>query len=108
MNRKKVKNRVISNDLIMGAIGVLQFDVVVHRLRSEYKVEAIYESISVATARWVMSEDSMKLSEFQKKCHDNLALDGGDNLTYVAPTMVNLQLAEERYPGVSFRKTREH
>lgn len=97
-----------SNDLIVGAVGVLQFDVVVHRLRSEYKVEAIYESISVATARWVMSEDSMKLSEFQKKCHDNLALDGGDNLTYVAPTMVNLQLAEERYPGVSFRKTREH
>ncbi|MFT6030572.1 MAG: peptide chain release factor 3, partial [Oleiphilaceae bacterium] len=33
-----------SNDLIVGAVGVLQFDVVVHRLRSEYKVEAIYEA----------------------------------------------------------------
>lgn len=97
-----------SNDLIVGAVGVLQFDVVVHRLRSEYKVEAIYEPINVATARWVMSDSQSKLTELEKKCYDNLALDGGDNLTYIAPTMVNLQLSEERYPDVKFRKTREH
>ncbi|MFT5717437.1 MAG: peptide chain release factor 3 [Oleiphilaceae bacterium] len=97
-----------SNDLIVGAVGVLQFDVVVHRLRSEYKVEAVYEPISVATARWVGSDDHIKLDVFKKKCFDNLALDGGDNLTYIAPTMVNLQLSEERYPDISFHKTREH
>jgi len=97
-----------SNDLIVGAVGVLQFDVVVHRLRAEYKVEAVYEPISVATARWVSSDDHIKLDVFKKKCFDNLALDGGDNLTYIAPTMVNLQLAEERYPDISFHKTREH
>jgi len=97
-----------SNDLIVGAVGVLQFDVVVHRLRSEYKVDAMYEPISVATARWVSSDDAVKLDMFRKKCHDNLALDGGNNLTYIAPTMVNLQLSVERYPDVSFRKTREH
>jgi peptide chain release factor 3 len=97
-----------SNDLIVGAVGVLQFDVVVHRLRSEYKVEAIYEAINVATARWVTCSNHSKLSEFERKCHDNLALDGGDNLTYIAPTFVNLQLSEERYPDIKFRKTREH
>jgi peptide chain release factor 3 len=97
-----------SNDLIVGAVGVLQFDVVVHRLKSEYKVEAIYEPISVATARWVSSTNQSKLSEFMKKCHDNLALDGGENLTYIAPSMVNLQLAQERHPDIAFRKTREH
>jgi len=97
-----------SNDLIVGAVGVLQFDVVVHRLRAEYKVEAVYEPISVATARWVGYDDQIKLDVFKKKCFDNLALDGGNNLTYIAPTMVNLQLAEERYPDISFHKTREH
>jgi len=97
-----------SNDLIVGAVGVLQFDVVVHRLKAEYKVEAVYEPISVATARWVTSEDPIKLETFRKKCFDNLALDGGDNLTYIAPTMVNLQLSQERYPEVLFHKTREH
>ncbi len=97
-----------NNDLIVGAVGVLQFDVVVHRLKAEYKVDAMYEPISVATARWVDSEDNAAFEQFKKKSHDNLALDGGDNLTYIAPTMVNLQLATERHPDVAFRKTREH
>ncbi len=97
-----------NNDLIVGAVGVLQFDVVVARLKAEYNVEAIYESVNVATARWVECSDGKKLDEFQRKNQTNLALDGGDNLTYIAPTMVNLNLAQERFPEVDFRATREH
>ncbi len=48
------------------------------------------------------------LSEFKNKASMNLALDGGDNLTYLAPTMVNLNLSIERYPKIKFHKTREH
>ena len=97
-----------NNDMIVGAVGVLQFEVVVHRLKTEYNVDAIYEPISVATARWVTCDDEKTFEQFQRKASDNLALDGGDNLTYIAPTMVNLNLAQERYPEVSFLKTREH
>jgi peptide chain release factor 3 len=97
-----------NNDLIVGAVGVLQFDVVVSRLKSEYKVDAMYEPISVATARWVTSDNERKLDEFERKANDNLALDGSDRLAYIAPTMVNLQLAQERYPDIHFHKTREH
>ncbi len=97
-----------TNELIVGAVGVLQFDVVVHRLKAEYNVDAIYESISVATARWVHCDDAKKLEEFRRKTSMNLALDGGDNLTYIAPTMVNLNLSMERYPDVTFMATREH
>ena len=97
-----------NNDLIVGAVGVLQFDVVVQRLKSEYNVEAIYENVNVATARWVSSDDTKKYEEFKRKCSTNLALDGGDNLTYVAPTRVNLNLSMERYPEVNFFETREH
>lgn len=97
-----------NNDLIVGAVGMLQFDVVAQRLKTEYKVEAVYEPINVATARWVESLDAKKLNEFKTKANDNLALDGADNLTYIAPTMVNLQMAQERHPEIEFRKTREH
>jgi peptide chain release factor 3 len=97
-----------NNDLIVGAVGVLQFDVVVHRLRSEYNVDALYESVNVSTARWVYSDDAKALDEFKNKASQNLALDGGDALTYIAPTMVNLNLATERYPKIKFLKTREH
>jgi peptide chain release factor 3 len=97
-----------NNDLIVGAVGVLQFDVVAHRLKNEYNVECVFENVNVATARWVESADEKKFAEFQKKAHDNLAVDGDGNLAYIAPTRVNLELTIERWPEVEFHSTREH
>ncbi len=97
-----------SNDLILGAVGVLQFDVVAHRLQTEYKVDCIYEPASIASARWVECKDEKMLEKFKNKAGENLAYDGADNLTYLAPTMVNLNLTKERFPEVEFFETREH
>jgi peptide chain release factor 3 len=97
-----------NNDLILGAVEPLEFDVVAHRLRHEYKVECQFESVTVATARWVECDDEKMLEQFRKKAYDNLALDHGGSLVYIAPTRVNLSLTEERWPDVTFRETREH
>jgi peptide chain release factor 3 len=97
-----------NNDLILGAVGPLQFDVVAHRLKDEYKVECQFESVNVATARWVECDDAKMLADFERKAHDNLSLDHGERLVYIAPTRVNLNLTEERWPDVRFLKTREH
>ena len=97
-----------NNDIVVGAVGVLQFEVVTYRLQAEYKVEAIYEPVNVATARWVECDDPKKMEEFKRKSADHLAIDGGGHLTYLAPTRVNLSLAIERYPEVTFSATREH
>ena len=96
-----------NNDLILGAVGVLQFDVAVERLKHEYKVEAIVEPVSVATTRWIECDDPKMLERFKEKAHENLALDGDDQLVYLAPTRVNLDLAIERWPDVRFLATRE-
>jgi peptide chain release factor 3 len=92
----------------LGAVGVLQFDVVAYRLKDEYGVDCIYEPVNVNTARWVESSDDKMLDEFRKKNEVNLALDSGGSLTYLAPTMVNLNLSMERWPDVQFLATREH
>ncbi|MDH5259485.1 MAG: peptide chain release factor 3, partial [Gammaproteobacteria bacterium] len=97
-----------NNDLILGAVGVLQFDVVMERLKTEYKVDCLFEPVNVATARWVYCEDVKKLEEFKRKASDNLAIDGGGDLTYIAPTRVNLNLTIERFPDIEFKATREH
>ncbi|WP_312905083.1 peptide chain release factor 3 [Stutzerimonas nitrititolerans] len=97
-----------NNDIILGAVGVLQFDVVASRLKEEYKVECAYEAINVWSARWIECADEKKLKEFSDKAYENLAVDGGGHLTYLAPTRVNLSLMEERWPDVKFRATREH
>ncbi|HET6586528.1 MAG TPA: peptide chain release factor 3 [Oleiagrimonas sp.] len=99
---------LMSNDLILGAVGVLQFDVVAYRLKDEYGVEATFEKASVATARWVHCDDAKMLEQFREKNAMHLALDAADTLVYLAPTRVNLQLTQERWPDVTFRATREH
>lgn len=96
-----------NNDLILGAVGVLQFDVVVFRLKEEYKVDCAYEPVRVNTARWIECDDPKILAEFKRKAESNLAMDGGGHLTYLAPSRVNLTLAEEKWPDVKFRSTRE-
>ncbi|PIT13990.1 peptide chain release factor 3 [Snodgrassella alvi] len=94
-------------DLILGAVGVLQFEVVTARLANEYGVDAVFESVSIWSARWVSCSDRKKLAEFEKANVLNLATDAGGNLTYLAPNRVNLSLTEERWPDIRFHETRE-
>jgi peptide chain release factor 3 len=97
-----------SNNLIVGAVGVLQFDVVAWRLKTEYGVECSYDNIPVVTARWVKCGTPGKLEEFKARASEHLALDGGGYLAYLAPSVVNLNLTMERWPDISFQDTREH
>ncbi|HFD11278.1 MAG TPA: peptide chain release factor 3, partial [Crenotrichaceae bacterium] len=96
-----------NNDLILGAIGVLQFDVTAFRLKAEYNVECVYDNIPITLARWVFCDDEKMLEEFKQKAFANLSIDGSDYLVYLAPTRVNLQLIEERWPEIEFKATRE-
>ena len=97
-----------NNDLILGAVGVLQFDVVAHRLRAEYGVDCRFETVSVATARWVECGDEKMLQRFRDKAYEYLAMDQSGALVYIAPTRVNLDLAIEKWREVRFHATREH
>lgn len=103
----QVFNYLDRNDIVLGAVGLLQFDVVAWRLQHEYNVECIYEPIQVQTARWLVTGDAAMLDKIKSRTSDNLAIDGAGQLAYLAPTMVNLQLAEERWPEIEFRPTRE-
>ncbi|HKK14505.1 MAG TPA: peptide chain release factor 3 [Gammaproteobacteria bacterium] len=97
-----------NNDLILGAVGVLQFDVVAYRLRHEYGVECTFEAVPVVTARWVEGDDPKVMSRFRDKAYEHLAVDQAGDLVYIAPTRVNLDLAIERWPELQFHATREH
>ena len=100
--------RPISNSSqILGAVGILQFDVVAHRLKYEYGVDCQFETINVATARWVSGTDK-DIEKLKIKAGNNIAIDSAGMLTYLAPSMVNLQLTLERHPELTFSATREH
>ena len=101
---------------IVGVVGQLQLEVMQHRLKHEYSVDAQYEAVEFSTARWVTpalegteKQEIVKLmAEFRRKCEANLYTDGHEDLVYLAPNRWNLQKAAERFPGIIFEATREH
>jgi peptide chain release factor 3 len=98
---------ILGNELILGAVGVLQFDVTMARLKSEYGVDALYDHVDYATARWVSCDDQKQLAAFEKENRSNLALDAEKNLTYLAESEWRLKFVAEQWPEVKFMKTRE-
>jgi len=98
-----------NSDLVLGAVGVLQFEVVASRLLNEYGVDAVFEGTSISSARWVTCEDKKMLADFERSsAGHNLAHDAAGNLAYLATSGVNLRLTQERWPQVVFHATREH
>jgi peptide chain release factor 3 len=104
----QVYRPLTSNDIILGAVGQLQFEVTAFRLKDEYGVEAALEPVQVHSARWVGSADAKQLKEFQDKNDTRLARDHFGDLVYLASSAVNLQMAQERHPDIRFTDTREH
>lgn len=97
-----------NNDLILGAVGVLQFDVVAYRLLNEYQVHCTYRNIDVVTARWIQCDDKKILEQFIQQQHHRLAYDHAGQLTYMAPSMVNLDITMEEWSNkIQFLTTRE-
>ncbi len=64
---------MLGNDLILGAVGILQFDVVAYRLKHEYNVDASFENIKVQTARWIQCANDKMLADFKRQLQMNLA-----------------------------------
>ena len=95
-----------NNDVILGAVGTLQFDVVAERLRTEYNVNAGFEGIEVYTARWIYGE-AREIERFRNRMDTGVAEDHSGALVYLAPSRVKLQLTEERWPDITFAAVRE-
>ncbi len=104
----QVYKTLLGGDYILGAVGVLQFDVTVARLQAEYRVDADYVGTDFQVARWVTSDDKKKMDEFRRRFEPNLAEDVDGFLAYLAPTPWKLKYTEEEWPEITFHKTREH
>ncbi|MEW6710128.1 MAG: peptide chain release factor 3, partial [Candidatus Riflebacteria bacterium] len=99
---------LLGNDFILGAVGTLQFDVTMSRLKEEYGVDAIYSPVEFSTARWIASENPAKLEEFKKRYKTSLATDSAEALTFLAPDKWRLNYIMKEWPEIIFHETREH
>jgi peptide chain release factor 3 len=94
--------------MLLGAVGQLQFEVVAQRLKDEYKVDAIFESAEIYTARWLTFPDEPTRRNFEREQAIRLGKDVDGNPVYLASTRYNLDVTMEKWPKVGFHATREH
>jgi peptide chain release factor 3 len=103
--------QVFTNELgrrLLGAVGRLQFEIVAHRLKGEYNVDALYEPADIYTARWLTFPDEAIKQKFRLRESAALAEDVDGNPVYLASSRYKLQITQERFPEVGFHATREH
>lgn len=97
-----------NNNILIGAVGVLQFEVVAYRLKNEYNVECNYNKINIATSRWIMCNNKNKIDSFKKKYIEYIAMDNANYLTYLAPSNFHLDRIKKNNPDILFLMTREN
>jgi peptide chain release factor 3 len=94
--------------MLLGAVGQLQFEVVQHRLKTEYGVDVRLSPANFAGARWVSCDDEVELRRFMNANGSRLALDAADTHAYLMSSRYDLELTQERYPKIQFHPMREH
>ncbi len=95
------------SDYIIGALGVLQFDVIASRLEHEYRVRARFEMVPMAAARWVQSDDPKTLERFIDENRRRIFKDFAGHYTFIGQSEWAMNYAAEQYPDVRFVKTME-
>ncbi len=94
--------------LLLGAVGQLQFEVVAHRLKTEYGADARLMPSRYNMARWITSEDPKALRRFMDANAAHIAYDVVDAAAFLVTSHAQLRVAEELYPDVRFHAMREH
>ncbi len=99
---------LLGADWIVGVVGVLQFEVLADRIRTEYAIAVRFEDAPIHTARWVQADDALRLKKFIEDNRAAIAEDHDGSPVFLARNAWHLDRAIEDWPGIRFLKTREH
>ncbi|MGA7814065.1 peptide chain release factor 3 [Caballeronia sp.] len=99
---------VLGGSMILGAVGQLQFEVVSHRLSTEYKVDVRIMPARYRMSRWVTCDDAAELRRFTDAYSARIALDASNAPTYLASHVSELDVAKKAWPKIVFNELREH
>jgi peptide chain release factor 3 len=95
-------------NMLLGAVGQLQFEVVQHRLKTEYDCDVRLEGCQYTGARWITADTPAELREFENAYPLRMARDAADTLAYLCTSPYDVRLAQERFPKIHFHPLREH
>ncbi len=94
-------------DIILGAVGVLQFEVTTARLKAEYGVDAVYEHVDLSVARWVECSDKKIFDDFCRSNQSNIAMDSENRTTFLTTSLWQLDFCQKQWKDIKFHKSCE-
>ena len=98
----------VGGNMLLGAVGQLQFEVVQHRLKTEYDCDVRLEGCQYTGARWISADTPAELREFENAYPQRMAQDAANALAYLCTSPYDVRLAQERFPKIHFHPLREH
>lgn len=98
---------IVGSEWIVGVVGVLQFEVMADRIKTEFNIPVIFEPTQYYTARWVSCDDKNIFEKFKNASQMNLADDHDGELVFLARNAWHLGKLSEDFPKVVLKKTRE-
>lgn len=91
-----------SREPVLGAVGVLQFEVVQDRLKNDYKVDINYEPMPFKVARWLEGPEEA-IEAFQGSRQTRQAVDLWERPVALFPGQWDLDYAREKNPDLIYR-----
>ncbi|MGG3914571.1 peptide chain release factor 3 [Rossellomorea vietnamensis] len=87
-----------TEDIILGAVGQLQFEVFEHRMKNEYNVDVKMEPIGSKIARWIENEEDVK--ETMSSSRSMLVKDRHDNLVFLFENDFAMRWFNDKNPDI--------
>ncbi len=90
---------------LIGVVGILQLDVIAHRLESEYKASCRFEPVEYESACWITADDSKDLDEFLHLQRDRIAKDREGRFVFLARNRWLLERTLQEFPKIRYSFT---
>jgi peptide chain release factor 3 len=98
---------LIGSDLVVGAVGALQFEVLIERVKAEYGLDVIFETSPYQAARWIGGETRAEVEAFVDKNKAQSAVDLDDAPVFLGKSAWEIGYVQERNPKIRFSATKE-
>lgn len=98
---------VLGSELIIGAVGALQFDVLEERLRAENGLDVMFEHSPYQAARWISANNRADLEAFMDKNKSQSAEDLDGAPVFMAKSVWEIGYVQDKNPAIRFSATKE-
>jgi len=86
----------VGNELLLGTVGVLQFEVVEHRMQAEYGVELHMQPVNYNAARWLPHDSDEIIKKLESSYSTHVTKDMEENPIVLFESAYALSQAEEK------------